>query len=407
MTGKPLPRSQLFIEYGFAAAILGGILYSIWFLSNYGYLPQPFFYDYADTWMDWFNPAYWSHEPGAYDTYLTIYPPLSYAILKFLTWGPCYVNAEGGWSRDCDVYGIVTLHLVWVACVVLTAIAMRKSDRRIWVPRTFALGFGLPMLWGLDRGNLVLLAYVFVLLAFGPLIRSARLRWLFAGLAVNLKVYLISTVFVQLAHRRWRWFEGAIIATLGVYLVSYIIFGSGSPFEIYHNIVDYSAALTVSNPLDLWMASSLQPLTWLLQSPDFPAILYVGSWVTDFFSTALPLITHISQALILAAVAGVWWRPQIAPRHRLVVLSIGLALMTNEVSGYTESMVVLFVFMERFEGIGRRFAIILSYLVCIPGDITLDRLPPMVKESFLGGRPVIAEYMISSRAASSDRCCSS
>jgi len=32
--------------------------------------------------------------------------------------------------------------------------------------------------------------------------------------------------------------------------------------------------------------------------------------------------------------------------------------------------------------------------VCVPADITIDRLPPMVKESFLGGRPVWAEYMI-------------
>jgi len=394
VTAARLPRVQLIIEYGFAAAVFAAIIYSLWFLSQFGYLPQPFFYDYGDTWMDWFNPAYWSHQPGAYDAYMTIYPPLSYAILKFITWGPCYVNAEGGWSRDCDVYGAISLHLIWVACVVLTGLTLRKVDRRTWLPRSFALGFGLPMLWGLDRGNLVMLAYICVLLAYGPLLRSARLRWLFAGMAINLKIYLIGTVFTQLLYRRWRWFEGTLVATLSVYLVSYMIFGSGSPAEIYHNILDYSNGLVIDNPLDLWMASSLHPLMALLDSAQFPSTLYVGSRIAEFGSTALPIITLAAQGTILAAAAAVWWRPNIAPRHRLIALSIGIALMTTEVSGYTETLVILFVFMERFEGIGRRVAILLSYLVCIPADISIDRLPPMVKESFLGGRPVVAEYMV-------------
>lgn len=394
MTAERLPRTQVLIEYGFAVAVLVAVIYSLWFLRQFGYLPQPFFYDYDDTYMDWFNPAYWSHQPGTYDTYLTIYPPLSYVILKFITWGPCYVDAEGGSSRDCDVYGAVSLHLIWIACVILTAMTMRKVDRRIWMPRAFALAFGLPMLWGLERGNLILLAYIFVMLAYGPLIRSARLRWIFAGLAVNLKVYLIGTVFAQLLQRRWRWFEGALLATVGVYIISYIMFGSGTPLEIYHNIVDYSASLTIDNPLDLWMASSLHPLMALLNSPVFPTTLYVGSRLAEFGSAALPIITTVSQATIVAAAAAIWWRPQIAPRHRLVAMIIGLALMTTEVGGYTETLVIVFVFMERFEGIGRRVAIFVSYLVCIPADISIDRLPPMVKESFLGGRTVIVQYML-------------
>ena len=50
------------------------------------------------------------------------------------------------------------------------------------------------MMWGLDRGNVILITYIFVLLAYGPLVRSAQWRWLYAGLAVNMKVYLIGTI---------------------------------------------------------------------------------------------------------------------------------------------------------------------------------------------------------------------
>ena len=30
-----------------------------------GYLPAPFVFDIGDTFMDWFNTAYWAHNPGA------------------------------------------------------------------------------------------------------------------------------------------------------------------------------------------------------------------------------------------------------------------------------------------------------------------------------------------------------
>src|SRR5436190_16420267 len=218
------------------AAIIAAMAYSLWHLAVHHYLPQPFFYDLGDTWMDWFNPAFWAHQPGAYDTYKTIYPPLSFVLLKALTYGPCYVGNEGGWSRDCDLYGTISLFLVYAIDIYLTAKVLIKVDRRTAFPRTVAIAIGLPMIWAFDRGNLVLIAYMSLLLAYGPLVRSARLRWVFAAMAVNLKVYLIGTIFAQLIHRRWRWVEGAILTTVAVYLVTYILMGEGSPVEIYRNI---------------------------------------------------------------------------------------------------------------------------------------------------------------------------
>ena len=387
-------RTGLAIEYFFAAAILTGLAYSFWYFFTFYHLPQPFFYDYGDTWMDWFNPAYWAHQPGTYDNYKTIYPPLSYVLLKFMTFGPCYVGAEGGWSRDCDIYGVAWLHLIYLVDVILTAKVLWQVDKRTAVPRTIAIGFGLPMLWGLERGNLILITYFFVLLAYGPLVRSARLRWICAGMAVNLKVYLIGTIFAQLIHRRWRWFEGALLATVGVYVVSYIMFGEGSPVVIYQNITLFAGDFEVNNPLDLWIASSLKPLTSLLASTRYPVTLYVGSQIAEVATFILPWVTRSAQAIIFAAALAAAWRPEAVPRTRMLVLSIGVAILTTEVSAYTQVLVLLFVFMEPFSGVLRRYAIIVAYIVCIPADIRIDQLPPTVAESFFGGRPVITQYVI-------------
>jgi hypothetical protein len=386
--------AMLVIEYLLAASVVGSLAYSLWFMTVYGYFPQPFFYDIGDAWMDWFNPAYWSHEPGAYDNYRTIYPPLTYVILRFITNGECYAYANGGWSRDCDVLGIFSLHATYVLCIILTAMTLYKVDRRTALPRSIALSMGLPMLWGLDRGNVILFTYIFVVLAFGPLIASARLRWMFAGMALNMKVYLVGVLMAQLLHRRWRWFEGAVIATILIYCVSFAIFGEGSPVQIYRNITGYAEGLTINNPLDLWMASSLLPLLALTDSEVFPALLFVGSWNVDLIRTWVPIIIRGSQAIILISALFCFLRPEVIPRTRMVAISIGIALLSTEVSGYTQILVLIFVFMEPSRGFLRRYAIIVGYILCIPLDINLAGLPTLVKDSFWLQRPVVVEYHV-------------
>ncbi|RYG93888.1 MAG: hypothetical protein EON58_17420, partial [Alphaproteobacteria bacterium] len=163
--------SFIVLEYCLAALVVCGFIYDFWFFFENQYFPQPMFYDVGDTWMDWFNPADFSHRPGAYDTYKTIYPPLTYVILNLITQGSCYENGGAGLGRECDVLGIASLHLIYVLCIFLTAKVFLKIDRRTALPRSITVSIGLPMLWALDRGNVILITYIFVLLAYGPLLK--------------------------------------------------------------------------------------------------------------------------------------------------------------------------------------------------------------------------------------------
>ncbi len=377
-----------------ALAVLAALAWALIHLYLYRYLPQPYFYEPQDIYMDWFNTAYWSHNEGAYDSWLTIYPPISFVVLKVLTWGQCYASAEGYSSRDCDVFGHITLHAVFLLNLFLIARTFWKIDRRTAIPRTIALGLGLPMTYGLERGNLILLTFTCVLLAYGPLIRSARARWFFAAMAVNFKVYLIGTLFAQLLKRRWRWFEGAALTTAIVYLVSYAILGAGTPAEIYRNISDFSGLYQAVTVLDLWYAGTYKPLVSLLTGSTFPIISVVGSRWAELGAVVLPLSIHLVQALIAVAAACAAFRPQVIPMHRLVFLSIAMALITSEAGGYTQILLILFVFMERWRGLGRPVAIVIAYVLCIAADIPIDRVPPVTRDSYLGGGWVIAEYNV-------------
>jgi hypothetical protein len=392
--GKRLFPVNRWLEWLLALGVVAGLAWSIIHVWLYGYLPQPYFYEPQDVWMDWFNTAYWAHQPGAYDSWLTIYPPLSFAVLKPLTWGPCYAGAEGYSSRSCDWYGAATLLGVYALNWVLTARTFLKIDRRTAWPRTIALCAGLPMTYGLERGNLILLCFTCVLLAYGPLVRSARLRWFFAACAVNFKVYLIGTLFAQLLRRRWRWFEGAALTTVLVYLVTFALVGAGTPAEIYRNISDFSGGYQAVTVLDLWYTSTFKPLVSLLTGSTFPIISIIGSQAAEIGAIAIPALVHFVQGCIVLAAAAAAFRPEVVPMHRLVFLSIAMALITSEAGGYTQILLILFVFMERWKGFGRAYAIFVAYVLCIAGDIPIDRVPPIAQDSFLSGGRVIAHYNV-------------
>lgn len=392
MTDRPAtPRKLPWIEYLLAMPIVAGIGYTIWFFVTHHYLPQPFFYEPSGTWMDWYSLTQWSQHPGAYNIAQTIYPPLSFVLMRLFTFPHCYALTYSEEARSCDWIGGVVLTIMWLINMPLTYLTYRKIDRRTAIPRAFAMSCGFPMLFAFERGNLLTFCYACLLLGFGPLLKSARLRWFFAGLAVNFKVYLISAIVAPLLRRRWIAVEGMIVCAILIYLTTWYILGEGSPAEVVRNINNYSMGFGAAAALDLWFPSSYIPVETLLTGT-FPIYVVLGSQQVDVILTGVIVFTRIVQALILLAAAGAWFRPEAVPPHRVVYLAIALALSASEVGGYTEMLMLVFVFMERWRGFARPAAIVIAYFLCISFDVSLGNLPPVVRDSFLGHVEVIAEY---------------
>lgn len=377
-----------------ALAVLAGVVRAIFFFWAHDHLPQPFFYEPFDTWMDWFNTAYWAHNPGAYDSWGTVYPPLSFVMLRVLGKASCYVQANGYSGRECDWIGLVSLHGFFVLNIVLLFFSFRRIDRATALWRALGLGLGLPSLYGLERGNMIVPCFTCVILGFGPLLRSARARWLVIGMAINFKVYLVSALFPQLLRRRWRWFEGAAIATLAVYLVTYGLMGAGTPAEIFTNIRDFSGLYQAITFLDLWYAATYIPLLSLLDGQYGTMIGVLGSQTVDLLLIVIPAMVHLTQALIAAAALAAWLRPETVSPHRLTFLGVAMAMITAEPGGYTQNILIFFVFMERGHGFARNWAILVCYILCLPFDIIIGQVPPLIQESYLAGRQTFFQYYI-------------
>jgi hypothetical protein len=389
---KPWPWPELL----FLIPIISGYVYVAWYFHVYGYLPQPYFYEPGGVFMDFFSVSTYSHGPDAFNVFGTIYPPLSFAFAKYITWAPCYVDSGLEQARDCDWMGLGSLYLIFAINAVLIFMTYRKIDKHTYIPRSIAMAFGLPMTYTLERGNLLIFTFTCVLLAYGPLLKSARWRWVYAGLAVNFKIYLIGTLFAQLLRRRWRWFEGAVIATILIYLVSYAIYGEGTPKQIYDNITLYAGGFAGSTLLDLWYPSSFVPARTLLEgNGSFNVIGAIGSRLVEFTYSLLIVIERSMMLAIAVAAVSAWWRPQVVPMYRLIFFSICMAILSSEVGGYTQIFMALFVFMEPWRGFGRKAAILMTYVLAIPLDIPFELVPEIARDSWLSNRSVISQYAFS------------
>lgn len=387
------PTTGEIVEACLAATILLGIGYCITHALLYGYLPPPFFFEPSDTFADWFNTAYWAQRNDAYETWGTIYPPLSFVVMRILGIERCYPTTRpfdgsaGLDARDCDWLGLSSIAVLFVGNIALTWWTLRKIDPRTAPMRTICVALGMPMLNGLERGNLLLLAYPCVLLAFGPLLASARLRWVFAGLAINLKVYLVGAAFALLLRKRWLWVEGALIAVVAVYLVSFAMYGSGTPIEIVTNIRLYSET---GQPqiLDLWHSMTFQALGAILETGSFPLSTIIGSVWVNRLEFLLPVLTRGTQLLGLAAAAAIWLRPHLFTSYRAIGLAILIAMVTAESGMYTQIFFVVFILMEPWRGFCRKWCIVMCYVLAFPFDIPIDYLPEGVRYSYIAGTNV-------------------
>ncbi len=388
---NPVRRNSRTLELFLCVPIIVGIAYTMWFLYEYHYLPQPFFYEPSGTWMDWYSLTQWGQHKGAYDIAQSIYPPLSFVLMKVFAIPHCYTLTYSEEVRPCDWVGGVVLSLMWFANFPLTYLNFRKIDPATALPRAFALVFGFPMLFAFERGNLILFCFACMVLAYGPLLKSARLRWFFAGVAVNFKVYLVAALVAPLLRRRWMAVEGAVISAALVYVVTWYIMGEGSPAQLVRNLSNYTGGFGAAALLDLWFPSSYIPVRLLLDGT-FPVYVVMGSYEASVVYIGVTLLMRSVQGLIILAAVAAWFRPEAVPQHRLVYLAVSLALSASEAGGYTQVLLILFVFMETWRGIARPIAIVIAYILCITFEINLGSAPPLVRDSFLGNTFVIAEY---------------
>lgn len=373
-------------------AILAGVANAAHILLTEGYLPQPFIWDPQDTFMDWFNPAYWANHEGAYSVWRSIYPPLSFMFLRIFSIQSCYASSPFA-ARDCDTVGIVAILAFYAACIVASYFAFRRHQPRVALVRTLALAFGLPGLFVLERGNLLIPCFLCFVLAHGGGLRSPWSRAFAAAMTINFKPYLLLPLLSWAVSRRWQILEKAGLATIAVYLVSWGFVGAGNPAEILDNTANWIAFTGTDFIGEVYYSTSYNSFFGVLDH-GFPILRFVGSKGVEEWIQVTKFAMLVAQAAAAVASVGAWIQPQAVTAARVSTLILLMSLTNKSPGGYTELFIVFLVFLEPWRRPGPIIAIICAYLISLPYDWVFAQLPPTHTGSWLTGQAINGHFGI-------------
>jgi hypothetical protein len=392
MSGRRTPRLPRLLEIAGFIALVAGFFNVARIFFKIGYLPAPFVFDVGDTFMDWFNTAYWAHNSGAYSVWGSIYLPLSFVITGALGNPRCYATAPYD-ARDCDVLGIVAIVLMYIGCVTVSAVAFYRADRSTALFRTSGIAVGGPMLFALERGNLIMIAYIAFVLLYGGLIKTRKAAAGAAAILINMKVYLLLPVLAFGIKRRWRTLELCGIAALGLYLASLVVTNGGTPLELARNLEAWFN-LRAGTVWDEVLYSTTYKPYLLLDARQYPIRDYVEQRWVDLVKVFVTYEVIASRSIALLCVAGAWFYPRAISLSRLVFFILMQSFIAQNPGGYAMTFVIFLVFLERWKNFGTGLAIISAYLVSISTDMTITPIFEVVRESWLSQREVVNVYAL-------------
>ncbi len=372
------------------------VLYGFWrvrslFMSN-GYLGPPFVFDVGDTFMDWFNTAYYAHNGHAYDIWRTIYLPLSFVITGLIGNPTCYDRAPYD-ARDCDVIGIGFIVIMYVACVLITALAFWRIDRTTAVTRTIAVALGGPLLYALERGQLIMLSYVAFVALYGRLLRSRSSFVAGAAFMANTKVYLVFPLFALFIKREFRLFEYCVLGTVALYIATILIVGAGTPFELVTNLANWFGVRLGTVWDEMLYTTTYKPLLQL-DVYQYPVRDYIEQRWVDAGIVFIQWYVLLSRLLCWACIALAWLYPKSISHNRLIFFILMQSFINQNPGGYSITLIIFLVFTERVRNPATIIAIICAYLISVPGDWTLVKLFDQERQSWLSGRLVMSEYVV-------------
>ncbi|MFA5241778.1 MAG: glycosyltransferase 87 family protein [Sulfuricella sp.] len=302
-----------------------GFFYYIYCLMVNGYLPSPFLYNKSDTFMDLFNVLYWAYNDGRYTEWGSVYPPLNFIILKLVN----FVFAGGGFGdpalmRDNSPFVIAGLCLVYLA---VPAIVLKT---RVWEDFTriekfliyCAIVLSAPMLFALERGNLILLAPILLALAFS---RIGIARIFCIALLINIKPYFALLLIYYIARKDWKGFATCAVLSGLVFSVSGLALDN-------HFLVFFTNLFNFSKEAGLFslrgvmaMPSSISAFSYVLKNPD-------GAMMASGF------LNPASIAIIVYIIEAAKWG--------VLAISLVILFVRSRLIGDTEALSLLVVIIS-------------------------------------------------------------
>jgi hypothetical protein len=328
----PTLNSERTTRFLFACCVIqiaGCIYFWLSFAEN-GYLPSPFVYDKADTFMDLFHSMYWADEPGRYTDWGSVYPPLNFLFLKGARW------LLFGLVHESDAFTLrdSAKPLIPYIVAAFAAAPLFVFRHDLWRGFTaaqkalFFITFLLspPMLFTIERGNLIIFALGFLALA---LAKPGWTRTFAIGMLINIKPYFALYLVAFAISQRPKELISCTMMAGAIFLISGIMLDEHF-LEFIRNLLQFSQDENLFSPRELLgLPSSVSAFTYVLRLYLYSggnlsiAGVDIGSIITlvesikwlaifaAFFSlglggTRIPMETTLAATTIAISNLGVW-----------------------------------------------------------------------------------------------------
>lgn len=370
-------RSRRFSVWIMIAFILNtaGVSYYLYFLGINGYLPSPFFYNKSDTFMDLFNTLHWAYDDGRYTTWGAVYPPLNFIFLRILDF--LFAGVGHGtaiYMRAHSPFVVLGLGLIYlvVPALVLAEKYWQDFSKMEKILLYFAIIFSFPMLFALERGNLILLAPVLLALVMS---RSGTQRCICIALLINLKPYFVLLLLFYVARKNFKELLITIVFSGLTFLVSGI-FLDPHFFLFFSNLLNFSHANGLFSLREMMaMPSSISAFSYVLKTPAAVALISAHmspTWISIGVSL-IEIIKWISLAVTL--VVALVKAPLMREAETFALLVILISNLGVWVGGYT--LILYMALIPVFMNLHTKWMSSgLLMLIALPFDLV-----PLMRES--------------------------
>lgn len=333
--------------------------------------------------MDFYSPLFWVIKDGFYTNFNSVYPALNYFFLKIFSMGISPEQISNPFELR-TIFPILGLIITFVYVLIILVVVNIGEWKKIQFSNKslifFACILSVPVLFGLERGNLIFLALLFLALYLNA--SNSWIKAICLGLLVNIKPYFIILLLQYLNLHHFNKIE--LIRSILAVLV--IFFGFGLLADInfvnfFKSYIAFSKNTTLSVEGVIALPHSIAALSTIKSLIKFEG----GSSYTLWFSL-LKVVNYIS-VLFLCYVAFV---KKLSLTELLIASIVILTNFSISTGGY---ILIIYIVLMPYLLDSQEYKKLLIFIILIftfPLDwINILAINYTLLTSYIGGNIVI------------------
>ena len=348
-------------------------MYVVIFVWTNGYLPKPFFYVKSDTFMDFFNPLYWSERQDIYSEWKSVYTPFTFLILNIFP--TLDIDASPKILREYNYLYLIVIYLgVFFSS---TLILLKNIERQKFL--IFSIVFmTLPFIYTLERGNLLFLAFVFLLLA----LRNDNKVFFFSiflAMAISLKIFLAAILLIPLLSLQFTRVFLILFFTYFINEISAMILGLDNWWSFIDNMFSFTGNIKYYESSYFSLSYKNIFNSFSGYKPDYAELIF---W--------LGLIIQLSVVLIFSIVCLKFLFMSAHNKSRnkdtlLLLLLMFAMISVKNIGGYASILLMPFVHII----IRNRITLYPFILIVLPIDFSILSINHLEINSFISDEMVL------------------